>query len=787
MIPNAWLAMLLVVVAMRPVDAVEVDRGGALFLVPLAIGFWLISCWRTSATVRAGSMLKWDLLKWDLATWGLVAWVIVSAGWNYGQGNFRQSWNEIWWWITAGCVFTGGLRIFTSNSDRTLAPTNAWLVLIVALGVGQSFFAAHQQWISLPADRALYEADPERFMQQLGQVADLGAPERAILEGRLYEGGPTGTFALANSLAGHLVVAIVLAVGLLWRSFRQPSGVVGFGAQVFGAQGFSALWSQRVTAGIAAGMCLSALLWTSSHSANIALACGLTVMVSEVLFGSSITARTRWYGILAGTAVSLVGMIALTWMPGWWSLVPRSLQFRFQYWQATLSMVREHWFLGIGPGNFQDRYLKYRLDQASEGIADPHNWLMEMLSIAGAPGLLMLLIVVGLCARTYSQRNTTVPIAEVTLGKQKSAPTTPLDSERWWAGKWMVGAGAWLGWFGVWIAWLSVQRMPDFDATVLATLGSTVVWFGLRQSGFCQSGIGGTRAESSDWGATSSPMLFGATVALGVHLLVSGGLTVPGLALPAMVLMALTVRETCRTQGLVMQGAVAGRVGRGKSISLCVAAASVMLAAWWWSAWVPVRDVATAISRGDAAASAGRLGLAIDEYRLGADADAWEPTPWMRIADAQLWELLGQGMNAELDEPRRQVWLDTMSQAIRRNPQAPMLAVWRAEQQLTYYQRFGDKRELAGAQAELERVLSLSPGDIRAVAQLAAVLQSLGEVEQAEQLWQRADSLVRQGEHVERRLENVRVIQVAVLGMEVARAGVVRKTAAETRQAGLLR
>jgi tetratricopeptide (TPR) repeat protein len=202
---------------------------------------------------------------------------------------------------------------------------------------------------------------------------------------------------------------------------------------------------------------------------------------------------------------------------------------------------------------------------------------------------------------------------------------------------------------------------------------------------------------------------------------------------------------------------------------------------------VPVRDVATAISRGDAAASAGRLGLAIDEYRLGADADAWEPTPWMRIADAQLWELLGQGMNAELDEPRRQVWLDTMSQAIRRNPQAPMLAVWRAEQQLTYYQRFGDKRELAGAQAELERVLSLSPGDIRAVAQLAAVLQSLGEVEQAEQLWQRADSLVRRGEHVERRLENVRVIQVAVLGMEVASAGVVRKTAAETRQAGLLR
>ena len=48
--------------------------------------------------------------------------------------------------------------------------------------------------------------------------ADLNVPEgsaaRALLLGRLYEGGATATFALANSLAGYLIVGCILAAGL---------------------------------------------------------------------------------------------------------------------------------------------------------------------------------------------------------------------------------------------------------------------------------------------------------------------------------------------------------------------------------------------------------------------------------------------------------------------------------------------------------------------------------------------------------------------------------------------
>ena len=68
----------------------------------------------------------------------------------------------------------------------------------------------------------------------------------------------------------------------------------------------------------------------------------------------------------------------------------KSLGYRLQYWQASWQMIREHPWLGCGPGQFQASYTRYKLPEASETVADPHNFLLEVWATAGTPAAVAL-------------------------------------------------------------------------------------------------------------------------------------------------------------------------------------------------------------------------------------------------------------------------------------------------------------------------------------------------------------------------------------------------------------
>ena len=73
----------------------------------------------------------------------------------------------------------------------------------------------------------------------------------------------------------------------------------------------------------------------------------------------------------------------------------KSFGYRLQYWQSSLEMIADHPWLGCGPGNFQDAYTRYKLPEASEEIADPHNFLLEIWATAGTPAAIAFLAVLG--------------------------------------------------------------------------------------------------------------------------------------------------------------------------------------------------------------------------------------------------------------------------------------------------------------------------------------------------------------------------------------------------------
>ena len=65
------------------------------------------------------------------------------------------------------------------------------------------------------------------------------------------------------------------------------------------------------------------------------------------------------------------------------SEAPKSLDYRLQYWTGAMGVIREHPLVGVGPGNFRQHYLRYKVPESSEDIADPHNLVLDLWTSGG--------------------------------------------------------------------------------------------------------------------------------------------------------------------------------------------------------------------------------------------------------------------------------------------------------------------------------------------------------------------------------------------------------------------
>jgi hypothetical protein len=60
---------------------------------------------------------------------------------------------------------------------------------------------------------------------------------------------------------------------------------------------------------------------------------------------------------------------------------------RWQYWHASAKMYADHPLTGVGPGNFSQYYTRYKPAEALESVADPHNFVLSILTEYGPFGL----------------------------------------------------------------------------------------------------------------------------------------------------------------------------------------------------------------------------------------------------------------------------------------------------------------------------------------------------------------------------------------------------------------
>jgi hypothetical protein len=348
---------------LAPADATSVFEGAT---QPQNL-FWLLLCTLVSGAV-VSSNLGYVVFPshWCAIVLGLCGLILVTvfAG---KECDSRTAWYGFW-----QCVSLTGAYYCTRS---LLAGPQARAAALLIIVIGCLALAAHgvyQVTIELPANRAEFEKAPEAVMRLAGFDAPEGSPMLARFRDRLYSPEPFATFALANSLAVVLSGGLVLAIGLSVEAARnysnKPTTSVVF----------------STSAAIAAvALLLATWFLTRSRTAYLSVLVALSLWaICLVIATRRNQRRLNWKRLfVAGALAGLFVSMGVVWLVRNDRLVlseaAKSLLFRLEYWQATVAMLRDHWS-GIGFGNFQSYYPQYMLPTASETIADPHNWFLDI-------------------------------------------------------------------------------------------------------------------------------------------------------------------------------------------------------------------------------------------------------------------------------------------------------------------------------------------------------------------------------------------------------------------------
>jgi O-antigen ligase len=251
-----------------------------------------------------------------------------------------------------------------------------------------------------------------------GAVLRIGPPQFAILGGRLYRAA--GVFQQPNPFGGYmnhgLPIALSLLVGWLLLLETRPQArtrrslLLGIAlALVAGvlSLGLVLSWSRGAWLGAVAGLTAVGLGWL------------LTLLLDRARDPFAQRARrwamvVAWLGITAGllflaaggfnllpatvTARLASGLATFTTLDVRGAVITdanfATLE-RIAHWQAAVDMWRDHFWTGVGIGNYVAAYADYGLPKWPYALGHAHNIYLNLAAEAGFIGLVAYLLFVG--------------------------------------------------------------------------------------------------------------------------------------------------------------------------------------------------------------------------------------------------------------------------------------------------------------------------------------------------------------------------------------------------------
>jgi hypothetical protein len=686
-------------------------------LAILVLAVWVFAAYREGRMRLDVGWIDGAVLLLCLGHVGGSLMVVATAG------DKRAALNLLWEWCGVLATFFLLRRTMTKSTARQnlLLAVAATAVALAGLGVWQHFrgYAEarreyEQPKLELqalerqgqpadPAAAARWEQDLQRVRAKLAQMhVPLDDSARMLWEQRLNSSEPIGMFALANTLAGVLACAAIVWTGLLAASASGAS------------------WWQRTVAAALGILLIYGLVLTKSRTAFVGLIAGIVAwMAGSGSWRSADGRRLRW--LLTVGLLSTAGIIAVAAATGGidrfvLSESAKSLRYRFEYWQATWQMLIDNprnWLAGVGPGNFRQNYLPFKLPQSSEEIFDPHN---AVLDVWASGGLVALAGLIGLCG-----------VGLRPLWSAATDAATAGGAPSWRDGI-LVGGGA--GFLAVFVA-----GGASDERVILLLLGwlCVVVLCGVP----CRRQI--------------APVVCAAAfAALVVHLLGAGGIEMPGIV---QLLLLFAACSAAVNRPVCWQWATNSR----RAIAAAGLAVLGLYFGCWFSGLAPVIGAREKLALAEyELVEEHQPGRAERALRLAAQADPWSAEPYKQLAHLafRIW-LTSDGEN--LDAFDRCVrW---QQGAIDRDPGHYAAHEELGEMYLAKFSRTAADGDVAAAVAAFERAAALYPHHAETQARLAEALRKAGSQEPAEQAARHAlalDAINEQAGHIDKRLRPAR-------------------------------
>ncbi len=731
----------------HPADSTAVEQGDALGLT-LAVMLWVLAA---GMAYRITPSLSWRRASWwcDVSALTLAAWVFVSAWVNAGKfseelpaigGDLRSATNEAWWWIAGAGFFVIARRAMSQP-----AKAQPMIGLLLGVGVLLAVHTLHQNYISFPQTLREYLSDPDGMLAKIGMQAPAGTAARMIFENRLRDGGPTATFALANSLAGPLAMILTLGGGCLVCWLRRVRHQLPEATQpptwlFWGVGGACALlsWALLMTgsrSGVLSVLMVGVGAFVWSGSVRIMRQRASQMITRLVLVGCILMSAGILYANLIYEGRSLTGANA-------------TIALRIQYWQSTLAIAENAPWFGAGPGNFQLVYQKFRAVGAHELIAEPHNFVMETLASGGWVAVVLLCVCVLAGSAVYFRSPDSLSVST-----QSSEPEL-----RWT--RYALSAGAFLGLLSVWYAGILGSNLPDFDAHLIAVpLAVAVVaaWMvALRGNRHLL-----THRECR--GIALAAIMTGL-----LHLCFSGGWTVPGVSIVLLWLAGMAAS----LPGDAPKNAWAG--SRAIAVHRAAAAAVWSIAVLWMItfSWRPVAQSRELMADASRRMQTNRASMAFKSLRQAMSADPLNRDAPIWLATIENRTVMESLVNQSNRLPKQLAETNAVfAIAIQRAGNDPVRLRGISELLVQRYQVGGRIEDLSAADDLIAKARELSPMHEAITAQQAEIIRELSERGvsldglTASQLAERATLLANSGGSiVTRQLELQLILAARVIG-----------------------
>lgn len=304
---------------------------------------------------------------------GLFLFCIAAVTAGFAASNKRAAITDAVCLITPVLMAVLLVQILDSPSKIKLV-----LAVIAALGVVSACQCAEQLFVSNQAMIDQYKEAPATILEPLGIQS--GSFQQFLFEHRLYSRDVRGFFTNGNSASSFAILASFAAIALFIDKFKnrqsQPSGPLSL-----------------IMCGVVAAVVVFGLVITRRKGAIAASMIAAVMFVTFLYFGNWLKMHKKAILLVCLLVFISVSCAVVTYglthdrLPG-----GSSMLVRWQYWLAAAKMYADHPFTGVGPGNFAHFYTHYKPAAALESVADPHNFLLSVLTQYGPLGLIGFLV-----------------------------------------------------------------------------------------------------------------------------------------------------------------------------------------------------------------------------------------------------------------------------------------------------------------------------------------------------------------------------------------------------------